>query len=37
MGKVGRVLPIRENEDMAARFDVPVGVCVAQRLFYGCG
>ena len=36
-GKVGRVLPIGEDEDRAARLGVSVGVRVVQRLFWGCG
>ena len=32
-GKVGRVLSIREDEDMAARLGVPVCVGDVQRLF----
>ena len=31
------MLPIGEDEDMAARLGVPVCVCAIQRLFYGCG
>ena len=32
-GKVRRVLPIGEGEDMDARLGVPVGICTVHRLF----